>query len=117
MDEIMQTEIEMSGTKHYIRLSGNKIVKGFSDAFESPETGDICITENGGRHFELDGVINAPLFNDSMIPLYKWDGNEIVARSEAEIQADIDALPPHPISDKQRIEELEDAILELSGLI
>ena len=32
--------------KHYVRLDANgNVVKGFSDAFEEPKTGDICINE------------------------------------------------------------------------
>lgn len=34
-------------SKHYIRVNGNKeITKAFSDFYEKPETGDICIEEN-----------------------------------------------------------------------
>ena len=43
----------MNTYKHYIRLQDGCIIKGFTDAFECPEPGDICIQEQGGRHFEI----------------------------------------------------------------
>ena len=50
--------------KHYIRIdTEGRIIKGFSDAFEQPIDGDICINEKGGRHFEMLGVVNPPLMN------------------------------------------------------
>lgn len=62
--------------KHYIRLDVNKcIVKGFSDAFEQPEDGDICINQEGNRHFELLGQVNPNLFDGYGCPEYKYDPN------------------------------------------
>lgn len=59
--------------KHYIRVKDGFIVKGFSDAFESPLKTDICINEKGGRHFEMNGVINPTLYTEFGVPLYKYD--------------------------------------------
>lgn len=64
--------------KHYIRLNENdEIIKGFTTDFEEPLETDICINENGGRHFELLGEINPRLtnydfVNDVVIPIYKF---------------------------------------------
>jgi len=42
-------------TKNYIRLNENKeIIKSFSTDFEQPEKDDICVNENGDRHYNLD---------------------------------------------------------------
>lgn len=71
--------------KHYIRLEGNKIIKGFSDVFEQPQDGDICIGE-GGRHFELNGQCNPPLA-DGGVYLYKYENGEIIALTQEEIEA------------------------------
>lgn len=82
--------------KHYIRMDNSKrIVKGFSDAFEPPLDGDICINEQGGYQFRLtpDGTENPPLVDFNGIPLYKYEGGAVVDRTAAEIEADRAALP------------------------
>ena len=69
--------------KHYIRVDENGcIIKGFSDAFELPEDGDICINQQGGYQFRLfpDGEENPPLRNDDGNLLYRWDGMAVERR-------------------------------------
>lgn len=63
--------------KHYIRVDGNtNIIKAFSDAFEQPEEGDICITEDGDRHFNLD------IFEiQTNAYKYKWVNNTITEKT------------------------------------
>ena len=64
--------------KHYIRLDENNyVIKGFSDAFEEPLPTDICINENGGRHFELFGEINPNLYGYDFKPRFMWDGTNV----------------------------------------
>jgi hypothetical protein len=64
--------------RHYIRLDGeNNLIFGFSDAFEEAVEGDVLITEKGGRHFELDGVINPSLFTNDGRLLYRYIDNKI----------------------------------------
>ena len=62
--------------KLYIRIDDiNNIIRGFSDAFEQPLGSDICINEQGGRHFELPilpGQPNPPLQNEDGIHLYRY---------------------------------------------
>ena len=108
----------MDGHNHYLRIdSESRVIKGFSDAFEQPEESDILYAEGAGRHFEIDGETNPSLITEMQIPKFKWDGESLVPRTHEEIQIDIDNLPKPPISDNQRIQELEDAILELSELM
>ena len=83
----------MDGHNHYIRLEGNKVIKGFSDAFEEPQEGDILIAENAGRHFELDGVVNPPLADEQGVALYKYEKGKAIKRTQAEIDADIELIP------------------------
>ena len=67
--------------KHYIRTNEDgQIIKGFSDAFEQPQDGDICINEQGGYQFRLvpGGEENPPLFADENKILYRWDGQNAV---------------------------------------
>lgn len=94
--------------KHYIRLDDQRnIVYGFSDAFEQPQEYDICINEHGGRHFELLGQTNPSLRNDQGVYLYRYVDGEVVAKTQEEIQSEIDALPkPMPIqSAEEKAEE------------
>jgi hypothetical protein len=76
--------------KHYIRIDAiNCIIKGFSDAFEQPGEGDICINQQGCRHFELLGQINPPLTNMSGIHLYKYTDGAVTETTEAERAAEL----------------------------
>lgn len=59
--------------RHYIRAEGGLVTKGFSDAFETPLQSDICINEQGGRHFEINGVTNPPLVNEEELHIYRYD--------------------------------------------
>lgn len=100
--------------KHYIVVDDhNRVIRGYSDAFEQPESNDICIADDAGRHFELFGEINPQLTTVEGVPLFKWDGDQVVERSKQEIQADIDNLPPAPPTAQERIEALEAALLEV----
>ena len=66
-------------SKHYIRKDENKIIiKVFSDAFEKPLETDICINENGGRHYHLD------IFDENIKHNYKYVSSKITERTEAE---------------------------------
>ena len=60
--------------KHYIRLNEqNRIIKAISTDFEEPLETDICVNEDGGRHFSLD------LFDgDTGAYQLTWSGTEIV---------------------------------------
>lgn len=103
---------EFEGNKHYIRIDEeNRVIKGFSDAFEKPKEGDIVINEKGGRHFRLpfENRVNPPLKTDEGVPLYKYENGEAKERTQEEIQADIDALPPSPPTTVERVEQLEKA--------
>ena len=73
--------------RHYIRVVNGIITKGFSDAFEEPIETDICINENGGRHFEINGVINPPLINEEELHIYRYD-TKIQKATEEELFAE-----------------------------
>lgn len=89
--------------KHYIRLdTNNSIIKGFSNAFEQPEENEICINQEGSRHFELLGVTNPALTDIDGIHLYKYVDGAIREATEAERAAEYVAVPkPAPESDIQ----------------
>lgn len=113
--------------KHYIRLHTNDcIVKGFSDAFEEPEEGDICINQKGGRHFELFGQINPALCNMQGQPIYLYE-NEVIRELTAEEQSSLFQIPvPEPTETeilraeneklKSQIEAINIALAEIVGV-
>lgn len=107
-------EIEVIKTKHYIRLDEqNRVVYGFSTIFDTPLKTDICINEDGGRHFELFGVVNPPLLDMQGINLYKYENGKVIERTPEEIQADVDAKPKPPLSLEARMAAAETAIMEM----
>jgi len=71
-------------TKHYIRLDGEFITKGFTDAFEQPKEGDICINENGQRHFELFEKTNPSIMDSDGFSLYKYVNDKIIPATQEE---------------------------------
>lgn len=88
--------------KHYIITDEvGRILRGFSDDFEQPTAGAICINEDGGRHFELNGVINPPMTDYNGLPLYCFDGKKVVARTQEELDADKTAIVPAPTIDER----------------
>ena len=95
--------------KHFI-ITGDvgRVLRGFSDDFEQPTDGAICINEDGGRHFELDGVINPPMTDYSGTPLYSFDGKKVVARTKLQLEADKPVVVPVPTIDERlaQVEEL-----------
>ena len=92
--------------KHYIRVEDTLVVKGFSDAFETPLETDICINEKCGRHFAINGEINPPLLNENMCHIYRYD-TELRKSTEEELSSEYELIKPEePISE-------EDLTLEL----
>ena len=103
--------------KHYIKVdSSGRVVEGWSDGplCGKDTTDAICINEEGGYQFRINGGEENPALYDwaDMIPLYKWDGEKVVARTNEEIEADRAAIVrPEPTPDAgsndARIAELE----------
>ena len=99
----------MEYNKHYIRTDAEgNIVYGFSDAFEQPLDGDICITEQGGRQFDLLGEINPSLRNDDGMYLYKYEGGVPVKKTPEEIKA---------VTDVINLEKLRESKLEENSVL
>lgn len=88
-------EIEEIGNRHYIRIdSASCIIEGWSDGPHNnrqPTNDDILLTDKGDYQFRLfpDGKENPALFDGlNDIPLYRWDGSQVVPRSAEELDAD-----------------------------
>ena len=95
---------------HFIRTDeSGRITDGWSDGphnWRKPTERDILLSDKGGYQFRLiiDGEPtkeNPPLYDGmTMIPLYKWDGERVLRRSEEEIEAD-------RVEARQRAEQAE----------
>jgi len=87
------------------------IVDGWSDGPhpERDTTSAICINEQGGYQFRLEpnGEENPPLYTMDGIPLYKWDREQVIQRTEEEIAAD--RIPPLETVQANKLVELSKA--------
>ena len=82
----------MNENKHYIRLdSDGYIIHAFSDAFEQPIDGDICIEEHGARQLVVNGVTNPTMFSSNRNPLYRYVNNQIVSEEKINKQSLLDS--------------------------
>ena len=100
--------------KHYVITDvAGRVLRGFSDDFEQPTDGAICINEDGGRHFELNGVINPPMTDYNGVPLYAFDGKQVVARTKLQLEADKPAVISVPTIE-ERVKVIELAVKELA---
>ena len=100
--------------KHYIITDeAGRVLRGFSDDFEQPTDGAICINEDGGRHFELNGAINPPMTDYNGVPLYAFDGKQVVARTKLQLDADKPAVISVPTIE-ERVQVIELAVKELA---
>lgn len=97
--------------KHYINLDAQgRITDGWSDGPHQGRdtTNAICINEQGGYQFRLfpGGEENPPLRTMDGIPLYRWDGEQVVARTEEEIEADRAAIQK-PAPEPSQLDRVE----------
>lgn len=109
----------MNGYKHYIRTdAAGVIIHRFSNAFEEPLPSDICVNEDGGRHY------NDPVTNERGQFFARWDETQEVARSQTELDAEYAAIPKPPDPDAElaaaitgatTIAQLKDALLGGNG--
>ena len=103
---------------HYIIVEKGIVTEGWSSGPNPEKKSDIAITltREGTYQFRLaaDGDQNPPLFTRDGIPLYRWDGSQVIPRTEAEIQADREALPPPPPTQQEKAHLLEQQVQALS---
>lgn len=111
--------------KHYITARPDgAIINAWSDGPHSEKdiTNAICINDKGGYQFRLiiDGKQteeNPPIYTMPGIPLYKWDGSQVIPRTEAEIEADRAAIPEPPPSPLERLRADVDFLLVMGDLL
>lgn len=106
--------------KHYITTDAQgRITDGWSDGphRDRDTTGAICIQE-GGYQFRLlpGGEENPSLRTIDGIPLYRWDGVNVVPRAEAEIAEDRASIPDPPPSAQEQLRADVDFIAAMTGV-
>lgn len=101
-------ELDIFYNRHYITVDENNIIlDGWSDGPhpEKDTSKAICINKKGGYQFRLypDGEENPYLYDFmSNIPLYKYENNQVIQRSQEEIDEDIKKIPePAPTVTEQ----------------
>lgn len=107
---------------HYIETdSQGRITSGWSDGPhpERDTANAICINERGGYQFRLrpGGEENPALCTMDGIPLYHWDGEQAVPRTEAEINADREAIPAPPPSPQEQLRADVDFLAAMQGVM
>lgn len=107
--------------KHYITTDAqSRIVSGWSDGPhpDRDTSGAICINEQGGYQFRLfpRGEENPPLYTMDGIPLYRWDGEAAIPRTEEEIAADRAAIPEPPPSPQEQLRADVDFLAAMQGV-
>ena len=110
--------------RHYITVrSDGAITDAWSDGpHPEKDTGNaICFNRQGGYQFRL--IINGeqteenpPIYTMDGIPLYKWDGSQIIPRAEDEIEADRAAIPSPPPSAQEQLRADVDFIAAMTGV-
>lgn len=107
--------------KHYIMTDAQvRITSAWSDGPhpDRDTAGAICINEQGGYQFRLfpDGEENPAIYTMDGIPLYKWDGEKVVRRTEEEIEADRAAIPEPPPSAQEQLRADVDYLAAMQGV-
>lgn len=109
---------------HYIAIrTDGAITDAWSDGPhpEKDTVDTICINEQGGYQLRLiiNGELteeNPPIYTMDGIPLYKWDGEQIVPRTGAEIEADRSVIPAPPPSAQEQLRADVDFIAAMTGV-
>lgn len=107
---------------HYIMTrDDNVIIDAWSDGPhpEKDPSKAICINNKGGYQFRLSpsGEENPNMYNMDGIPLYKWDGENVVMRSTEEIEVERAAIPLPPPTAQEQLRADVDFLLCKEGLI
>lgn len=109
-----EIDFELFYNTYFIEINEqNNIIKGWSSAFAPATKNSIIINEQGSYQFRLfpNGEENPNLFTIDNIPLYKWENQKVIQRTEAEINEERKSLQPIQIP-KSKIEVLEENLLQ-----
>ena len=104
--------------KVYVKTDVNNCITAVnSSAFLPDTTGWIAIDEGSGDryHHAQGNYFDRPIYEDHGIPVYKLENGLAVERTQAEIDADIAALPvPDP---QPTVAELQAKVADLEKVL
>lgn len=110
--------------KYYLKTrEDGAIIDAFSDGpHHERNTDGYILFGQGGYQLRLtingkQTEENPNMYDMIGIPLYKWDGTQIVARTKEEIEADRAAIPPAPPSEQEQLRADVDFLLAIGGLL
>lgn len=137
----VQFEIPILYNKHYIKIDNrNRIIDTWSDGPrpDKDTDGAICINNKGGYQFrfiipteikfkEPNGSIktviqnkpgeeNPAIYDQNFVPLYKYENNKVIHRTQEEIDEDIKSIPDPPPTESEQIRADIDFIAAMSGI-
>lgn len=110
------------GNKHYIDVDDQgRIVDGWSDGphpQRQPTEQTVLLTDQGGYQFRLfpDGEENPALWTMDGIPLYKYEDEEVLPRTEEEISTDRAAIPEPPPTAQEQLRADVDFLAAMQGV-
>lgn len=103
--------------KVYIKVNENNVITSInSEMFLSDTTDWLLIDEGDGDNFThaQGNYLDKPIIDEYGVYQYKYENGEIVERTLEERKADIQEIEILP-TELERIEALEEAMLELLG--
>ena len=84
---------------------------------------NLSLSDSNFTHRFIEGIeanIRSPialgLYTEDGIPLYRWEGGQVVRRSEEEVQADRAALPAPAPSEQERLRADVDFLAAMQGV-
>lgn len=103
--------------KHYVKLNEKgEVVKGYSNELEVPEIDDVCIDEEGERHFTLAGEVNPTLIEGEVF-LYVYKNGEVKRKTDKAIQKEQEAIDSSRVAEPTEVEKLNIALLEMGEMV
>ena len=102
--------------KVYVKTDDTgRIVSVNSDAFLPDTDGWTEIDEGEGDRFHhaQGNYFTQPIMTDEGVPRYKLADGKVVERTAAEIQADVDAIPPPPPTVEEKLTAMKPLMTEL----
>ena len=112
--------MEESKSKVYIQTDAQGRVLRCEGGYTTPAdlTGWKLIDEGSGDRYNLcqSHYFDGGLYTEDGIPLYRWDGTQVVRRTEEEIEADLAMVTAPPPSETEQLRADIDFLAALGGV-
>ncbi len=107
--------------RHYITIDDqSRVIDIWSDGPHPDRdiSSAICVNEKGGYQFDsIPGAgINPSYMTMKGVPLYKWDGKQIIKRTNEEVAADTAAIPELPPTPQEQLRADVDFLAAVNGI-